>query len=113
MHVLRSAPLIHRRHVLRGIGTALALPFLDCMRPARPAAAAAARVRRSVFVYLPNGVNNYDWQIRGAGRGYTMSKAFSVLEKHREQITPISGLHHPHARAGRGEGRGEARRLLA
>ena len=28
MHVLRSAPLIHRRHVLRGIGTALALTRL-------------------------------------------------------------------------------------
>jgi len=98
MHVLRSTPLIHRRHVLRGIGAAVALPFLECMRVARPAAAAAAaaRPRRSVFVYLPNGVNNYEWQIRGAGRGYTMSKAFSVLEKHREQITPISGLHHPH-----------------
>ena len=28
MHVLRSTPLIHRRHVLRGLGTALALPLL-------------------------------------------------------------------------------------
>lgn len=98
MHVLRSTPLIHRRHVLRGLGTALALPLLDCMRPARTvtAAAAAARPRRSVFIYLPNGVNNREWQILGAGRDYTFSPTLSVLEKHRDQITPISGLHHPH-----------------
>jgi hypothetical protein len=98
MHVLRSTPLIHRRHVLRGLGTALALPLLDCMRPVRSAAAAttAARPSRSVFIYLPNGVNNREWQILGAGRDYQFSPTLSVLEKHRDQITPISGLHHPH-----------------
>jgi hypothetical protein len=99
MHVLRSTPLIHRRHVLRGLGTALALPLLDCMRPARTAAAAAAaaaKPRRSVFIYLPNGVNNREWQILGDGRDYRFSPTLSVLEKHRDQITPISGLHHPH-----------------
>jgi hypothetical protein len=98
MHVLRSTPLIHRRHVLRGLGTALALPLLDCMRPTRTAAAAAAaaKPRRSVFIYLPNGVNNREWQILGAGRDYRFSPTLSVLDKHRDQITPISGLHHPH-----------------
>jgi hypothetical protein len=99
MHVLRSTPLIDRRHMLRGIGTALALPLLGCMRPARSvgvAAAAAVRPRRSVFLYLPNGVNNREWQIVGSGRDYRLSPTLSVLEKHRDQITPISGLHHPH-----------------
>jgi len=95
MHILRSATVISRRHLLRGAGVALALPLLEGMVPAR-AAAAAARPRRSVFVYLPNGVNNHEWQIRGSGRDYAFSKSLAVLEKHRDQITPISGLHHPH-----------------
>jgi hypothetical protein len=103
MHVLSTTPRINRRHLLRGLGVSLALPALECMRSGAAgisatarAAEAAKRTARSVFVYLPNGVNNYDWQIRGAGPTYTMSNAFAVLEKHRQQITPISGLHHPH-----------------
>jgi hypothetical protein len=103
MHVLSSTPRVNRRHVLRGLGVSLALPALECMRSGAAsfsatarAAEAGKRVARSVFIYLPNGVNNFEWQIRGAGPTYTMSNAFAVLEKHRQQITPISGLHHPH-----------------
>ena len=104
MHVLSSTPRMNRRHVLRGLGVSLALPMLECMRSGAAgisatarAAEAGKRIARSVFIYLPNGVNNWDWQIREAGRGYKLSKSLAVLEKHREMITPISGLHHPHA----------------
>lgn len=103
MHVLSSTPRVNRRHVLRALGVSLALPALECMRSGAAslsatarAAEAGKRAARSVFVYLPNGVNNYDWQIRGAGPEYTPSNAFAVLEKYRQQITPMSGLHHPH-----------------
>jgi hypothetical protein len=91
--------LLNRRHVLRGIGVGLALPLLDCMRPLRAADAAprlAARPKRSVFMYLPNGVNTLDYQITKAGADYQFSKSLAPLEKHRANITPISGLHHPH-----------------
>ena len=57
--------------------------------------AKASRAKRSVFVYLPNGVNTQDYQIIEAGRNYALSKALVSLEKHRDVITPISGLHHP------------------
>jgi hypothetical protein len=86
--------LLNRRHVLRGLGISLALPLLDCMRPLH-AAEAAVKPRRSVFIYLPNGVNTLDYQITGTGDGYTFSKSLKPLEKHRANITPISGLHHP------------------
>src|SRR4051812_38479390 len=85
---------LDRRQVLRGIGVSLALPLLDCMRPLR-AADTAARPRRSVFVYLPNGVNTHAYEMRTAGAGYTLSKPLESLEKHRKVVTPISGLHHP------------------
>jgi hypothetical protein len=94
MLVLRSLPRISRRHALKGAGVSLALPLLECMRPARAAAAAPA-VRRSIFIYLPNGVNTADYQIKEAGASYALSRALAPLEKFRGQITPISGLFHP------------------
>lgn len=94
MHIDRDSPRLPRRHVLRGLGVALALPFLDIMRPAR--AAAASRVGRSVFIYLPNGVNTLDWQITEAGRNYALSKTLAPLAAFRDRFTPISGLYHPH-----------------
>lgn len=87
---------LSRRHFLRGIGATIALPMLDCMRPLRATAAeAASKPRRSVFVYIPNGVNVLTWQITKAGRDYELSEPMMPLEKHRANITPISGLHHP------------------
>ena len=68
--------------------------MLDCMRPLQ--AAAAVKKKRSVFVYLPNGVNTLDYQILQDGEGYEFSRGLKPLEKHRANITPISGLHHPH-----------------
>lgn len=94
-HFLSQNWLLNRRHVLRGLGVSLALPLLDCMRPLL-AAESARRAKRSVFIYLPNGVNTIDFQITQAGSDYTFSKSLLPLEKHRAQITPISGLYHPH-----------------
>jgi hypothetical protein len=94
-HFLSQKWLLNRRHALRGLGIALALPLLDCMRPLR-AAETAARAKRSVFIYLPNGVNTIDFQITQAGADYKFSQSLLPLEKHRANVTPISGLYHPH-----------------
>lgn len=87
--------LLDRRHILRGLGIAIALPLLDCMRPLGEAEV-KPRARRSVFIYLPNGVNTLDFQITSAGAEYQLSKSLMPLRKHRDNITPISGLYHPH-----------------
>jgi len=94
MNIQSQNWLLSRRHVLRGIGASIALPMLDCMRPLR-ATAPAPKIKRSVFIYLPNGVNTLDYQILEDGADYTFSKSLQPLEKHRANITPISGLHHP------------------
>ena len=96
-HVLAQNWLLNRRHVLRGLGVTVALPLLNCMRPLRAdAAPSSLKPRRSVFIYLPNGVNTIDFQITNPGADYTFSKILKPLEKHRANITPISGLYHPH-----------------
>src|SRR5262245_4551677 len=93
-HILTQDWLLNRRHVLRGMGVTLALPFLNCMQPLR-GAQATRRVKRSVFIYLPNGVNPVDYQIVDTGPDYTLSRSLKSLERHRASITPISGLYHP------------------
>lgn len=82
---------ISRRQVLRGLGASISLPLLDCMA----AIPAPSKPKRSVFLYIPNGVNTLTWQIGKAGAEYEFTKPLQSLEKHRADITPISGLHHP------------------
>ncbi|QEL20751.1 DUF1552 domain-containing protein [Limnoglobus roseus] len=94
---LSQSWLIDRRHALRGLGTCVALPFLECMVPLRAAEAKTATPRRSAFVYLANGVHSLNYQVTTPGKDYQLSRSLKPLEKHRQAITPISGLHHPGA----------------
>ena len=83
---------INRRHLLRGLGASIALPMLDCMAATRPQ---PKKPKRSVFLYIPNGVNTLTWQIEKAGADYEFTSPLKSLERHRQEVTPISGLHHP------------------
>jgi hypothetical protein len=82
---------ISRRQMLRGLGASISLPLLDCMA----ALPTPTKPKRSVFLYIPNGVNTLTWQIEKAGADYQLSKPLMSLERHRADVTPISGLHHP------------------
>ncbi|MFO1044186.1 MAG: DUF1552 domain-containing protein [Planctomycetaceae bacterium] len=97
MNYLSQSWLLDRRHALRALGTCISLPFLECMVPLRAAEGKAETPRRSVFIYLANGVHSLNYQITTAGKDYQFSRSLKPLEKHREVITPISGLHHPGA----------------
>ena len=94
----------------------IALPLLDCMA-ASCASCRCDKPKRSVFLYIPNGVNTLTWQIEKAGKDYEFTKPLESLEKHRADVTPISGLHHPDGarqapqlRQGLAHRRGRARR---
>ena len=97
-HFLSQSWRIDRRHALRAMGTCVSLPLLECMTPLGAAEATAAP-KRSAFVYLANGVHSLNYQITSPGRDYDFSRSLKPLEKHRDVITPISGLHHPGALA--------------
>ena len=94
-HFISQSWLLDRRHMLRGLGASIALPMLNCMRPLHAAPSESSKPKRSVFVYVPNGVNTLTWQIQKAGSDYELTAPLQSLEKHRDVITPISGLHHP------------------
>src|ERR1700761_8015355 len=94
MNYLSQSWLIDRRHALRALGTFIALPMLECMIPLRATESDTATPRRSAFIYLANGVHSLNYQILTPGKDYQFSRSLAPLEKHRDVITPISGLHH-------------------
>ena len=95
-NILSQRWLLDRRHFLRGLGATVALPLLNAMIPLRASAGATLdKPRRSVFVYIPNGVNGMTWQVTKAGREFEFSEALKPLEKHRADVSVLSGLYHP------------------
>jgi hypothetical protein len=99
---------ISRRTVLRGIGTAVALPLLDAMVPALTAAAKtpAKGVRRLGVVYHPNGVIYENWVPKGVGPGFELSPVLAPLEPFRDQLVVVTGLSSHQAEA-LGDGGGD------
>jgi hypothetical protein len=69
---------MNRRHALKGLGTFIALPMLDCMTPLM--AAEPVMPKRSAFIYLPNGVNTLDYQITSHGADYNFHVPSSRLK---------------------------------
>jgi hypothetical protein len=83
-----------RRTMLRGLGAALALPFLDAMVPALSTAArAAARpAHRFLTFYVPNGMAMEYWTPKGEGSAFEMSPILEPLAPFRDQMLVLSGL---------------------
>ena len=48
---------LNRRMLLRGMGAAISLPFLDAMVPAMAASKAIKPVKRLGFVFIPMGAD--------------------------------------------------------
>lgn len=107
-HVTRAA--ISRRTFLRGVGAAIALPYLDAMTPAF--AGAPERVRRAVFVFVPNGIHMQDWTPRRTGKGYDLPPTLEPLESIRGRVSVISGLDLDGARS-HGDGPGDHARACS
>src|SRR6516225_6278368 len=82
-----------RRTFLRGLGTALALPFLDAMVPALGNLRAASKTPvRLGFVYVPNGIIGANWTPAGEGAGFQFNTTMKALEPFRESVLVLSGL---------------------
>jgi hypothetical protein len=99
---------LSRRTVLRGIGTAVALPLLDAMVPALVAQTktAARAIRRLGVVYHPNGVIYENWLPKGTGRDFVLSRTLAPLEPFRDQLIVVSNLSSHQAEA-LGDGGGD------
>jgi hypothetical protein len=96
---------ISRRTVLRGVGTAIALPLLDAMIPALGTSATTA-VRRLGVIYHPNGVIYDKWLPEGTGKDFKLSPTLAGLEPFRDQLIVVTGLFSDEAEA-LGDGGGD------
>ncbi len=108
---------IPRRTFLRGLGTTLALPFLEAMAPpARALAAlgkgAAASPLRLAFLYVPNGMNMSRWKPATTGADYELPPTLVPLRKVRGDFQVITGLAQRRA-AANGDGPGDHARASA
>src|SRR5438552_8032865 len=83
---------LQRRTFLRGMGTAIALPFLDAMTPAL-AAPAKAPVRMA-FVYVPNGIDMKNWNPDYEGKLGELPRILKPLEAFKQDITLLGNLTH-------------------
>jgi len=83
---------ISRRTILRGAGTAVALPLLDAMIPAFAPAATTAPVRRFGVVYHPNGVIYDKWLPTDSGSNFELSPTLKALEPFKDKLIVVTGL---------------------
>jgi hypothetical protein len=103
---------ISRRTLLRGTGTAIALPWLELMTPARARAGAAAPPVRMAFLYVPNGVHMPSWTPAFEGAGFVLPEILEPLQAFRDDLLVLSGLTLDQARA-HGDGGGDHARAMA
>jgi hypothetical protein len=101
---------IPRRTVLRGIGAAFALPFLDSMTPAF---AAPKPTLRFGTVYSPTGMSMKSWTPTAEGSAFEMTRILQPLAPFRDQLTVLGGLCNPIADPRPGEGTGDHSRAAA
>jgi hypothetical protein len=86
---------ISRRTFLRTSGIAIALPFLDAMRPrALASQAKSAAPKRLLLVGRPLGMHAPNLFPESTGRDYTPSRYLKVLEEHRNDFSIFSGMSH-------------------
>src|SRR3954452_10833242 len=96
---------LSRRSVLRGLGAAVALPFLDAMAgtgslasaattaaKALGGAASAAAPTRLAWFFIPNGVNMPNWQPKATGADFELPPSLVPLKSVKNYMTVFSGL---------------------
>jgi len=85
---------LSRRTLLRGAGTAIALPLLDSMIPAHTALAqtAANPAPRMGYIYIPHGATMAYWTPEKTGKDFAFTPILKPLKDYRKLITIISGL---------------------
>ncbi len=84
---------LSRREVLRGLGVAISLPFLDAMVPAfaKGAARGAPPVRLAWF-YVPNGIDMRHWTPDTEGPLGTLPGVLAPLQPVKDDILVLSNL---------------------
>jgi hypothetical protein len=85
-----------RRHFLRGMGVALALPWMESLplfaQASGSAGPASTPPLRLGIVYFSNGVEPEHWWARGSGASMEIGPGLTPMMPHREDMVFIRGL---------------------
>jgi hypothetical protein len=105
MRQRRPRPEASRRHFLRGVGVALALPWLESLPWAGSSAEAATGAQaaagaakagpplRMGVVFFSNGVEPAHWWAKGSGATMELGPGLGPMLPHREDMVFIRGLY--------------------
>ncbi len=111
-----KATLLSRRTMLKGLGTALALPTLDAMLPSLCLAGvgetAKAAPQRMAFLYVPNGAHMQDWTPTKIGADFDLPPSLQMLKEFKTDLHVLSGLTVDKARP-HGDGPGDHARAMS
>ncbi|MGE0191714.1 MAG: DUF1552 domain-containing protein [Planctomycetota bacterium] len=108
-----TRPALDRRTVLRGLGAALTLPWLDAFVPRLARADTVKPPVRLAFLFAPNGVHAPAWFVEpGLKPEDPLSPSLEPLQPVRQHVTFLRGLDQDAARA-HGDGPGDHARSAA
>ena len=89
---------ISRRTLLRGVGAAMSLPWLETMSSAAPAATGGLKLSepplRMAFMFMPNGVRPDYWTPAGDGEDYEFTPHLKPLESLKSEFLLLENLWH-------------------
>ena len=106
---------VSRRAVLKGLGTVVALPWLETLASAAGTGGAAAKSvipKRAAFIYVPNGVHVPDWTPAAVGKLGTLPDILKPLQPYTSHLNVLSNLTLDKARAN-GDGGGDHARAMS
>ncbi len=104
---------LSRRALLRGMGTAVALPFLDSMVPAFAGPTLGTTFpNRLYFTYIPIGAIMEEWSPEGGEIDFRFKRILQPLTPFRNDLTVVGGLDH-HTGYALGDGGGDHARAGA
>ena len=81
-----------RRTMLRGMGVAVSLPFLDAMVPAFARGAAANAPVRLAWFYVPNGIDMRNWTPAAEGALDALPTVLAPLQSMKQDFCVLSNL---------------------
>jgi Protein of unknown function (DUF1552) len=102
---------LSRRTLLRGAGTAIALPFLDSMLPAFAKTPEAPM--RMLYIYAPTGMMPLAWNPTTTGEDFEFQRTMKPIEAFRKDITVLSGLSAHDVGTGGADGPGDHARAVS
>ena len=98
-----------RRFLLKGLGAAIAIPFMESLVPSATAKSLEQRPKRMTVFYSPNGVRMQSYTPSIVGKDFEVTPILKPLEKVRDKYSIISGLGHYQASAFDGPPAGHGR----